>query len=248
MDDLLTTRQVLERLKVDRITVYRMLQDGRLKGVKIGQQWRFSLREVDRLLGIVTEPAEPFQVSGESSFPTHCVQTIQDLFATVGQISAVVVDMEGNALTKVSRPCLYFQILQRSRSARKACHFSWKAFVQESRAGNKLFTCYSGLQWLAAPVFDREKQVAVLLAGQFYWQPADPQEEDNRCRRLAALHSLPLGELQQAAREIPVITPGQRARVEAWPASAANAVESILTERSSFIERLQRIADLTQVS
>jgi excisionase family DNA binding protein len=50
MTDLLTTRQVQEILKVDRITIYRMLQDGRLKGVKIGQQWRFARREVERLL------------------------------------------------------------------------------------------------------------------------------------------------------------------------------------------------------
>jgi excisionase family DNA binding protein len=248
MDDLLTTRQVLERLKVDRITVYRMLQDGRLKGVKIGQQWRFNQREVDRLLGVETAPAEPVQFSGEISFPTHCVQTIQDLFATVGQISAGVVDMEGKALTKVSRPCLYFQILQRSTSASKACHLSWQTIALESRAGSRIFTCYSGLQWLAAPVFDREEQVAVLLAGQFYWQPPDPQEEDTRVRRLAALHNLPLGALQQAAREIPLIAPEQHARVEAWPASAANAVQSILAERRSFIERLHRIADLTQVS
>ena len=50
-DTLLTTRQVQELLRVDRITVYRMLNDGRLKGVKIGQQWRFPAREVERLLG-----------------------------------------------------------------------------------------------------------------------------------------------------------------------------------------------------
>ena len=49
MDNLLTTRQVQDRLKVDRITIYRMLQDGRLRGVKIGQQWRFPEKEIERL-------------------------------------------------------------------------------------------------------------------------------------------------------------------------------------------------------
>ncbi len=49
MEDLLTTREVQELLKVDRITIYRMLQDGRLHGMKIGQQWRFPKR-VERLL------------------------------------------------------------------------------------------------------------------------------------------------------------------------------------------------------
>ena len=40
MENYLTTKQVQDLFKVDRITIYRMLQDGRLKGVKIGNQWR----------------------------------------------------------------------------------------------------------------------------------------------------------------------------------------------------------------
>src|SRR5512133_3232380 len=87
MNDLLTTRQVQEILKVDRITVYRMLNDGRLKGVKIGQQWRFPQNEVERLLGL-NLPADTFaEINPDPNFPTHCVQTIQDLFADISQIS-----------------------------------------------------------------------------------------------------------------------------------------------------------------
>ncbi|MGB9754636.1 helix-turn-helix domain-containing protein [Roseiflexus castenholzii] len=41
MNDLLTTREVQDLLKLDRTTVYRMLKEGRLTGVKVGQQWRF---------------------------------------------------------------------------------------------------------------------------------------------------------------------------------------------------------------
>jgi len=83
MDDLLTTRQVQDRLKVDRITVYRMLQDGRLKGVKIGQQWRFATREVERLLGGAPAEETVGETAAMRAFPTHCVQTIQNLFTLV---------------------------------------------------------------------------------------------------------------------------------------------------------------------
>ena len=55
MGDLFTVKQVQDLLKVDRITVYRMLQDGRLKGIKVGHQWRFNQSEVQRFFGIVTE-------------------------------------------------------------------------------------------------------------------------------------------------------------------------------------------------
>ena len=87
----------------------------------------------------------------------------------------------------------------------------------------------------------------MFLAGQFYWQPSDPREETERIRRLAAAHQLPLGELQAAAHEIPVIDPIQHARVETWPFTAARAIQSILHERLCFIERLQQIASLNEI-
>jgi excisionase family DNA binding protein len=67
MDDLLTTRQVQEILQVDRITIYRMLQDRRLKGVKIGQQWRFARREVERLLNSEVKLTSPSQALTQPS-------------------------------------------------------------------------------------------------------------------------------------------------------------------------------------
>jgi excisionase family DNA binding protein len=98
-DDLLTTRQVLEILKVDRITIYRMLNDGRLKGVKVGQQWRFPRQEIERIAGGALPPPEPVQPETNNTFPTHCVQAIQDLFSDVAAISALVIDVDGEPVT-----------------------------------------------------------------------------------------------------------------------------------------------------
>jgi excisionase family DNA binding protein len=252
MTDLLTVRDVQALLKVDRITIYRMLQDGRLKGVKIGQQWRFQPNEVDRLLGINQADSESEPVDIQTGFPTHCVQTIQDLFAEVSQISALVVDMQGNPLTQVSHPTRFCQILLSSPSGESACRLSWQSFAHDSAPvngvpGSKFFTCLAGLQYIGAPVMDRDTQIGVFLAGQFYWQPPDPREEAERIRRLAASYDVPLNDLQDAARSIPVIPPDQHVRAESWPFIAARAVQSILQERICFIERLQQIANLTQL-
>ena len=159
MDDFLTSRQVQNILKVDRITVYRMLQDGRLKGVKIGQQWRFPRSEVERMVGGSPQPASPAQ-DPESPFPTHCVQTIQDLFSDVGQIGAVVVDSSGAAVTELSRPCAFCQLILASPSGRRACGASWENVAQNCTAGSKYFTCHAGLQYVAAPIQDRGQRVA----------------------------------------------------------------------------------------
>lgn len=247
MNDLLTTRQVQDILKVDRITIYRMLQDGRLKGIKIGQQWRFPQREVERVVGI-NLPVDGNTLAGaDPNFPIHCVQTIQDLFSEISQISALVVDMQGNPLTEVSQPTRFCQLLLSSPSGQHTCQVSWQSFARDSEQGSKFFTCQAGLQYIGAPVFDKNAQIGLFLTGQFYWQTPDPREETERVRRLSAAHNLPLADLQAAAREIPVIDPAQHARVETWPFMAARAIQSILHERLCFVDRLQQIANLTQL-
>ncbi len=252
MSDLLTARQVQDILKVDRITVYRMLKDGRLKGVKIGQQWRFPINEVERMVGINLPGADNPQFIADTTFPTHCVQTIQDLFAEVSQLSAVVINMQGEPLTENSHPTRFCKILLASLTGQNACRASWQTFARDSaevdgKAGAKFFTCQAGLQYIGAPVYDRDTQIGLFLTGQFYWQPPEPREEAERIRRIAVTHNLPLNELQAAAREIPVIAPERHALVESWPFTAARAVQSILHERLCFMERLQQIADLTRV-
>jgi len=41
LEPLLTLEQVAEYLNVDKITVYRLLTQKRLPGIKVGGQWRF---------------------------------------------------------------------------------------------------------------------------------------------------------------------------------------------------------------
>jgi excisionase family DNA binding protein len=255
MDDLLTTRQVQDILKVDRITVYRMLQDGRIKGVKIGQQWRFPLGEVERLTGInrpVERTESPSSDSNDDpNFPTHCVQTIQDLFSEISLVSALVVDMQGRQLTQISHPSRFCLLIQSSPSGLNACQACWQNFARDSMevnglAGSKFFTCHAGLNHVGAPLFDKDAQIGLFLASHFYWQRPDPREETERIRRLAAVHHLPLEEMLAAAQEIQVIDPALHARAESWPFTAARAIMSILHERIGFMERLQQIASLTQ--
>src|SRR5512133_263859 len=131
MDDFLTTRQTQELLKVDRITIYRMLNDGRLKGTKIGQQWRFPRLEVERLLN-GSGQVEP---SVDSSLPVHCLQTIQDLFATVSQLSAVLLYPHGNFITSISNPCSFCQMSLSSQTTQETCRTSHAKFIEQARDG-----------------------------------------------------------------------------------------------------------------
>ena len=248
MSNLLTTRQVLDILKVDRITIYRMLQDGRIKGVKIGSQWRFPREEVDRILGVNQPSPEPDQPKADpGGFPLHCVQTIQDLFSEVGMVSVLVIDLEGEPMTEISHPCRYCQIILQSMLGQAACRTSWKEFAKKSSTGSRYFTCHAGIQYISAPIVDNEKAIGYFLAGEFYWQTPNAHEETERSQRLAATLHLSIETLAQAANTIPVIETEQHSRVETWPEVAARAVQTILHERIVFIDRLQQIANLTKI-
>ena len=165
MDNLLTARQVQEILKVDRITVYRMLQDGRLKATKIGQQWRFARSEVERLISGENRPVLS-PAATESSLPIHCIQTVQNLFSDVSQLSALVVDMQGAPLTSASHPCSYCTLDPIPRPSGHASLPDFLAqFCPAEPVGKIRFTCHAGIDYVGAPIESEGKQVALFLIG-----------------------------------------------------------------------------------
>jgi excisionase family DNA binding protein len=46
-DEILTLKQVADYLKLTERTLYRLTQEGTLPGFKVGNSWRFRLRDVD---------------------------------------------------------------------------------------------------------------------------------------------------------------------------------------------------------
>ena len=243
MEPYLTTRQVQDLLKVERITIYRMLQDGRLQGIKIGNQWRFSRQEVERVLSGVSLIDE---IKSESSFPTHCIQTIQDLFSSVSHFTSMVVGKNGEAVTSVSFPCQFCQMVQTSPSGKAACEASWKAAQRQDKEKENFFTCHAGLNYYGVKIEYQNQTEGLFLSGHFYLCKPDKNEETRRIRKLAKIHQLDEKNLFEAAETIPVLSPERQDHLTCQPAAAVRAIESILAQRNSFMDRLQKIADLTQ--
>lgn len=235
MTDLLTTRQVQDLLKVDRITVYRMLNDGRLKGIKIGQQWRFPSDEVERLLS--GAPASAAANGPVRAFPTHCVQTIQTLFTGIGQVGALVVNNEGQPLTEPSTLCRFCLLVQSSPTGSAACKQSWERMA--AAGDGEALACHAGLQYARTPIFDNGERIGWFLAGPFQSVPgADPA-------RLATSNGVDSTELRAAAAELPASA--SPAHLRDWPLQAGAAIQAILKERSGLMQRLQYIAQITQL-
>ncbi len=248
MGELLTTKQLQELLKVDRITVYRMLNDGRLKGVKIGNQWRFPRNEIDRLMGDEPE-STALKDSDEAvaDFPADCVQKVQEIFAGIIGVGAVTVSFRGEALTEPTYANPFCRLMLASPSGRLACQASWRKIAFHATGQSPMQTCHAGLCYKRAVIHLEEKPVAWLIAGQFRVRHPDPVKEKERLERLALRHDIPLSQLTEAANKIPVLKKYQQEQVQEWTPKVANTINSILCERSDLMNRLERIAELSSI-
>jgi excisionase family DNA binding protein len=248
VNELLTTKQIQDLLQVDRITVYRMLNDGRLKGVKIGNQWRFPQSEFDRLTG---EQAGELIVESNftsiSDFPSDCVQNVQEIFAGILDVGAVTVAVSGEPLTQPTFCNPFCKLMLANPNSRTACQASWKKIALKTTGTAPVQICHAGLSYLRSSIKTENRTVAWLVAGQFYISNPMKENEEERIIHLAYKFGFTQTELLNAAQKIPVIKVGQLEKVQEWTPKVASTVQSILHERSDLTSRLQHIAEISTI-
>jgi excisionase family DNA binding protein len=247
MDQLLTAKQVQDRLRVDRTTVYRMLKDGRLTGVKVGQQWRFSAQEIENLLsGSIGSSEKDVPVSADV-LPLHCVQPIQDVFAEIAEVGAVLTDEEGQPLTKISNSCDFCKLILGSEAGRQGCLESWHELAQQKGGAVGFIPCHAGLMCTSAPIEVRSKRVAVFIAGQFHTQTPDVEGEANRIQALSEKYRIGRDLLEQAASSVSALDERKESQLAEWLQRVARTFEQIGSERADLMHRLKQISVMSTI-
>jgi excisionase family DNA binding protein len=248
MNTLLTTKQVQAILKIDRITVYRMLNDGRLKGVKVGNQWRFPQSEIDHFLGEESETEEVKEtVQPISDFPVDCAQRIQEIFAGIIGIGALTVSLQGDPLTDVNYANPFCKLMLSNPESRQACQASWRKVAIRATGEPPFINCHAGLSYIRSVIQMDDRPAAMLISGQYYLNPPDPEREAKRLEDLSIRYQIPLSQLKDAATRIPILKRSQQDLVQEWAPKVAMAVQSMICERSDLMARLQRIASLSNI-
>jgi excisionase family DNA binding protein len=242
---LLTAKQVQDLLKVDRTTIYRMLKDGRLNGVKVGQRWRFTTSEVNDLITGVKRLGESNLPFVADILPLHCVQPVQDVFAEIAQVGAVTADKDGLPLTKISNSCGFCKLILGSEEGRQACIESWRHLVDQKEAAPEFTTCHAGLQYARARIEVQGELIAILVAGQFYVHDPQAEEEQVRLRDLAGKYSIDPGLLAQAARQITILDAHKVPQISGWLEQVAHTFEQISAERADLMNRLKQISAMS---
>jgi excisionase family DNA binding protein len=247
MENLLTARQVQELLNVDRTTIYRMLKDGRLTGVKVGQHWRFSAHEVNEISAGAVHVSKPETPLSKNVLPLHCMQPVQDVFAEIAEVGSVTTDKDGNPLTRISNSCDFCKLIMGSDEGRAACTESWRKLVSQKDASPEFMTCHAGLQYARAQIEVQDELIAILVAGQFYVQKPEAEEENQRIEALAQKYHISKDLLKQASKQISVLDDRKLPMISGWLEQVAVTFEQISFEHVNLKGRLRQIAEMSVI-
>jgi excisionase family DNA binding protein len=251
MNDLLTTRQLEEFLKVDRITIYRMLGDGRLKGFKVGGQWRFPRSDVESWIQGRCFDLDPLMNDGTGKggeqvsriLPLTCIQAVQSVFADAMGIASVTTDVEGHVLTEVSNGCDFCRTILSSKEGQRRCSAFWK-----NLANGGMNTCHAGLLGAGEQITTHGKRVGIVVGCQLDLQGGEglnPVSWREKLSQLASELDVPQKSLHAAAAGVRTIQPDQLPRLTRLVKQVADTFSKIGEERLALLGRLERIAEIT---
>jgi excisionase family DNA binding protein len=255
MAEMLTAKDIQDMLQVDRSTIYRMAENGRIPAVKVGKQWRFSRDAIDAWLK--TQSASPASVSSPevqsnieiasdddlvSLLPMECVQLIQDTFADTLGVMIVITDMQGHPITDVSHTCGLFDVISETPDAVQKCIDSWHTLASTIDLEPKYMV--SHLELLCARGFIRvgsELKGMVVVGGiaPQNWPPTPEQVQ-----KMASDFGVDAQILSDRLSEVFYLDEAEQTRVLSFVQRIANIVAHIATERNAFIGNLQAMAQL----
>ena len=253
VDDLLTTRQLQDLLRVDRITVYRMLKDGRLRGFKVGGQWRFSQRAIETWLeeqqaGLGRMPALALSIvdplPSSHVLPMTCVQAIQTVCAEALEIAVVTTGLDGTPLAGVSNSCDFCNLILATEPGRQRCAGSWR-----QQPDGQVHSCHAGLLYASLPIDVNGQTVAIAAACQFTppGSNGDDSSWQSHLPELATTMGLAEADLRAATGSVRTMPANNRLRISRLLRRVADTFAEIGQERVKLLGRLEKIAEMSKL-
>jgi len=255
MIEMLTAKEMQTLLQVDRSTIYRMAESGRLPALKVGKQWRFPADQVDSWLQIqiapggkitsrVSAPQEEMAIGSlKAILPLECVQLIQDTFADLLGTMLLVTDMVGNLITKPSHTCGLFDVISQEPEALQRCINSWHDLATTIDLQPQFSRSHLGLLCTRAMIRVGDELKGMVAAGCVapdVWPPT-PDE----LSMMAAEFGVDEKKLTARLDDIFYLDRNQRTQVLDTMQRIANIMAHIVNERKSLVGRLAAIANLT---
>jgi excisionase family DNA binding protein len=252
MPEMLTAKDMQELLKVDRSTIYRMAEAGRLPAIKVGKQWRFPEDHVAlwfkaQTVALAPPPRSlmaPPEADFASLLPLECVQLIQDAFAEALDVMLVITDMEGNPITEVSHRCGLFAIVSRVPDAVRKCVESWHTMGEAIEIEPRFVPDSLGLLCARGLVRVGTELKGMVVVGGIApdaWPPS-PGEVQATAAKFGIDPQVLTAHLSQVYR----LDRAERTRILSFVQRIADVIAHIATERHALMDKLEAIAQLAR--
>lgn len=254
MTTFLTTQDVQELLHVDKSTVYRMAEDGRLPGVKVGRQWRFPADRIADRLGI--DAGEGTLKRGTVETPTappvhltdlldiDAIETIAELLADLYGVMAVVTDMDGNPLTPVVNPCDFYSVIAEQPASAELCVTEWRSFAKRTEMTPRFTPSHLG--FLCTRTFARveHRPVGMLLIGGI--TPPEWPPPPVAVAQIADAIGVPAATIEAAIDGTYDVPPHRQRWMLSTLPQVGDLVSQLLVAQSRLTSKLDAIADLAR--
>lgn len=163
---LLTATDVMRLLGVDRSTVYRMAEDGRLRAMKVGRQWRFPAEPIEQLLASsVASAVMPSATPAPLPLDPAETEPLLALAAPSLGVMMIITDLEGRPLTPLFNPCPWFQERADDPALLEACAAEWRTLANDLDFTPVFRTGALGFECARAFIRSGSALVGMVLAG-----------------------------------------------------------------------------------
>lgn len=210
----LTTRDLQDLVRVDKSTIYRMAEAGRLPAIKVGRQWRFPEDAVLSWLGAAQPP------QGEAMHATpgladvvsaRIAQSLADLAADAMGVMVVITDMDGTPLTEVSNPCGLFRAVAAEASVLSRCVEMWRHYGEALDLVPRFGPSDFGFLCARAFVRRGSELLGMVIAGGI--APSDWPPTASQIASIAATFGVPSGTVAAHIEEVYRLTQEERVHV-----------------------------------
>ena len=252
MADMLTSKDMQTLLQVDRSTIYRMAEAGRLPAIKVGKQWRFPGDLVQSWFKTQATSPMPLARAGDDIppndfaglLPLDCVQLILDTYADALGVMLVVTDIRGNPVTQVSHPCGLFSAISAIPNALQKCIQGWQALGAAIDLEPKFSPGHLGLLCARGMIRVGTELKGMVIAGGI--APDDWPPNTAEVKAIAAEFGVNSDLLTSHLNEVFELDEVERARILSFTQRIANVMAHIANERNTLMSKLESIAKLAR--
>jgi PTS system nitrogen regulatory IIA component len=255
MIEMLTAKEMETLLQVDRSTIYRMAEAGRLPAIKVGKQWRFPAEQVQHWLQANAGPGTWIEDKPRSSLPAKqladilpldCVTLIQAGFADLMDVMLVVTDMAGHPLTQVSNVGPFYRLMTESNDGHTFCQEKWQTLGQIPAMTPQFIPTFAGLLCARALIRLGNELGGMVIA--FGVAPANWPPSAAAIAELADEVGLPPTKLATALEAAPQLTETEKEKALAAIQRLADILAHIASERAELLQQLESISPLPELN